>query len=381
MADSDPKRLAGRTLRPVTRSEIVEECRRRALGQPDEKWYMLSGKPVADPGDHPPGACFKVMQIDSDTGRIKVSDGTETRTLMDPAGVSTFEKAPALPYLNAVIRDDGVKWSGSFQPFAGINREENPPRLADATCEKFADQMDAAVKHVQSVLAKPPKVAADDYIFRGGPVEPLEDDDEKPIGRLSITARLNEDRFRLEDPRNLFRFEVGDAIEFSPYGTRGAGSARSGRAHITHIDRDGSHIRVDAPLYMAVPAAAAGDFIYLAREQDDEEDEEPKHEYSVAVTCRCGYTTVKAIGDCDPKQYACSHNLEYDEFGDALKCNCGFSLSGEALAVMGFRQGGRYDHKGNALADEAQRLRDENASICRENVALRREVERLGRKK
>jgi hypothetical protein len=61
----------------------------------------------------------------------------------------------------------------------------------------------------------------------------------------------------------------------------------------------------------------------------------------------------------------CDHtSLAFRRIDDAIVCRgCGLSVSGEAMAFMGFSQKDRYSRTGNALADECQILRDENARL------------------
>ena len=106
-----------------------------------------------------------------------------------------------------------------------------------------------------------------------------------------------------------------------------------------------------------------------------------KPEYSVMVRCPCGIHTRWPVGDCDPAQHRCGHALAWERMSDRLVCvACGFAVSGHALAAAGLRHRDRYDYKGNALADETQRVRDENAELLRENATLRRASERLERR-
>lgn len=61
--------------------------------------------------------------------------------------------------------------------------------------------------------------------------------------------------------------------------------------------------------------------------------------------------------------------------------NCTMSIAVEKLQDIGVHPEKRYDHAGNTLADEAQRLRDENTTVMAENARLRMKVESLERAK
>lgn len=77
----------------------------------------------------------------------------------------------------------------------------------------------------------------------------------------------------------------------------------------------------------------------------------------------------------------CDHRLRWDTPRDWLEClRCDLKLPSEALAALGLGMRGRYDRKGNAVADTATRLLDENNALLAENARLRRQIEQLERK-
>lgn len=71
--------------------------------------------------------------------------------------------------------------------------------------------------------------------------------------------------------------------------------------------------------------------------------------------------------------------------GDFLQCSCGHTISGEDIAALGQRKPApptcTYDYcpERALMADECQRLRDENRDVLAENGRLRRELERCKR--
>lgn len=81
-----------------------------------------------------------------------------------------------------------------------------------------------------------------------------------------------------------------------------------------------------------------------------------------------------------PSEVKHEHLFRVDDANDVLSCACGTVVSNEALLANGFvrldlaRE--RYDRVHQALADEAQTLRDSNTELLAENARLRRQAER-----
>jgi hypothetical protein len=98
----------------------------------------------------------------------------------------------------------------------------------------------------------------------------------------------------------------------------------------------------------------------------------------VSVPCGapgCNHTTVFPLGTLDPKEGRCTHVLmaDPDAFADGLKCRgCGLRVRGETLAAAGFAPRRPYDERAMRLADECQKLKDENTKVLAENARLRR---------
>jgi hypothetical protein len=102
----------------------------------------------------------------------------------------------------------------------------------------------------------------------------------------------------------------------------------------------------------------------------------------VAVPCGgpgCNHTTVFPLGTLDPKQGACVHVfVDQGSLLEGIVCRgCGLKIDREVFHALGYvHAGSPYDGRGNAAADENQKLRDENREVLAENGRLRRQLER-----
>jgi len=112
--------------------------------------------------------------------------------------------------------------------------------------------------------------------------------------------------------------------------------------------------------------------------------------HAIAVRCarpECGYVTMAPIGKVDPAQQVCGHIFRFDYTrGVAGKVVCtGCSLTLDAREIVramedaGHDPQKRYDRKGNALADGAQRLADENTKLMAEVGRLTLHIQKLER--
>lgn len=106
---------------------------------------------------------------------------------------------------------------------------------------------------------------------------------------------------------------------------------------------------------------------------------------NITVPCGrdgCSYTTVTAIGMPDPTEVRCTHSMRLEHHRGTmgmLTCtNCTMAI--DMRDVRRALEKDPYDQRSNTLADEAQKLRDENRTVLVENAQLRREVETLQRK-
>ncbi len=107
--------------------------------------------------------------------------------------------------------------------------------------------------------------------------------------------------------------------------------------------------------------------------------------HMLSITCpSCRKHHVHPLGEQDPREGRCAHEFDLDarrgRMGAFVCRGCGLEVRAEALLDAGLESGKRYCAGGNSLADEAQRLRDENRAVLAENAALRRRVEKLERK-
>ena len=105
-----------------------------------------------------------------------------------------------------------------------------------------------------------------------------------------------------------------------------------------------------------------------------------KGAFRMSVPCAregCGHVTVYPIGDVDPKQVTCGHVFDLDRIRGMFVCRgCTLEVSMRPLLDAGISLEQRYDAQGNALADRAQALKDENTKLLVENAQLRRTLER-----
>lgn len=106
---------------------------------------------------------------------------------------------------------------------------------------------------------------------------------------------------------------------------------------------------------------------------------------SVSVECeRCHHVTAHALGTLDPKEARCAHTFalrrESGVMGRFVCTNCQLAVDVHTLVDAGIEPTRRYSKDGNELADEAQRLRDENVRVLADNARLRMRVERLERR-
>lgn len=109
---------------------------------------------------------------------------------------------------------------------------------------------------------------------------------------------------------------------------------------------------------------------------------------TLAVPCSregCNHVTEYPLGTLDEREGRCAHVFRFDirkgRYGVVECTNCPLTICAEHLRGIGIHPEKRYDHDGNTLADEAQRLRDENRFVFAENARLRMQVERLERAK
>lgn len=108
--------------------------------------------------------------------------------------------------------------------------------------------------------------------------------------------------------------------------------------------------------------------------------------HHVSVICeRCHHVTAHALGALDPKESRCTHSFVMDikrgMMGAFVCTNCELAVDVRTLLDAGIEPTRRYSKDGNDLADEAQRLRDENTKVLAENARLRMHVERLERRR
>ena len=102
----------------------------------------------------------------------------------------------------------------------------------------------------------------------------------------------------------------------------------------------------------------------------------------VSVPCSrpgCNTTTIFPLGTLDPKQGSCAHVLVPRHLGmSGLECRgCGLKIGAHALRAAGFLpENSPYDRRVQTMADECQRLKDENSGLLVENATLRRKMER-----
>lgn len=105
----------------------------------------------------------------------------------------------------------------------------------------------------------------------------------------------------------------------------------------------------------------------------------------VAVPCQCGRTTIHPLGTQDPKEGRCEHVMRLDRMrgrtGMMVCTGCSLAIGVDVLLDQGVEPSARYGNDGNKLADEAQRVRDENTSLLVENAKLRRELEAKARRR
>lgn len=165
------------------------------------------------------------------------------------------------------------------------------------------------------------------------------------------------------------------------------------RPHVEHAFDTCSDIIVDEIASRQILAGEAvsrnpsnGSILYKENDADRlvVVDEDPKPPgYMVQVCCQqCNFITKMPLGSTDPKEDRCQHIFDFKHergFAGALVCRgCGLSINRTDLERASIIP---YTERANALADKMTGLLENNKELLVENAMLRRQIEKLERKK
>ncbi len=110
----------------------------------------------------------------------------------------------------------------------------------------------------------------------------------------------------------------------------------------------------------------------------------PEGLIATAQCPKCRYAFLFPLGELDPRESRCTHRFTFNRMRGTcgtIDCiNCTLSISILDLQSNNIDHQQRYSHEGNTLADEAQRLRDENTRLLAEVGRLTLQAQTLERK-